>query len=115
MTTAMKTLLHPVTDLAAAKQVYGALLGLEPATDEPYYVGYQLPDLQVGLVPNGASQGMTGPEPHWHVGDIEAAIASLTTAGATLTQEPHDVGGGRLVAKLADPDGNVVGLIQSDW
>ncbi len=29
-----------------------------------------------------------------------------------LEEPAHDVGGGRLVAAIADPDGNVLGLIQ---
>jgi hypothetical protein len=35
------TVLHPVTDLAAAKAVYTALLGVPPEHDAPYYVGYE--------------------------------------------------------------------------
>ncbi|MBV9832136.1 MAG: hypothetical protein JOZ82_11140 [Marmoricola sp.] len=46
----LKTVLYPVTDLAAAKAVYDALLGVDPTVDESYYVGYQLPDVQVGLI-----------------------------------------------------------------
>ena len=34
-------MLHPVTDLAAAKAVYTALLGTPPQSDESYYVGYE--------------------------------------------------------------------------
>jgi predicted enzyme related to lactoylglutathione lyase len=109
---AIKTLLTPVTDLDAAKQVYGALLGVEPTTDEAYYVGYELPDMQIGLVPNGGAQGMTGPVPNWHVDDIAATVASLTAAGATVTQEPRLVGGGRQAAILDDADGNPIGLIE---
>jgi hypothetical protein len=30
-----KTLLHPVSDLAAAKAVYSALLGVPPQNDDP--------------------------------------------------------------------------------
>jgi predicted enzyme related to lactoylglutathione lyase len=44
--------------------------------------------------------------------DIEAKLAEVTAAGATVKQAPNDVGGGRLVATFADPDGNVLGLIQ---
>ncbi len=50
----MQGILHPVSDLAAAKAVYTALLGVPPQT----------------------------------------------------------VGGGRLVATVTDPDGNVLGLLQ---
>ena len=67
-TQGIKTVLHPVSDLAAAKAVYTALLGVPPQTDEP--------------------------------------------AGATVKEPAHDVGGGRLVAAVTDPDGNVLGLLQ---
>jgi len=33
-------------------------------------------------------------------------------AGATVKEPAHDVGGGRLVATVTDPDGNVLGLLQ---
>ena len=36
-----KTVLHPVSDLATAKAVYAALLGVPPQTDESYYVGFE--------------------------------------------------------------------------
>lgn len=32
----IKTVLHPVTDLNAAKKVYTALLDVEPMADSPY-------------------------------------------------------------------------------
>ena len=48
----------------------------------------------------------------WHVSDIEAKLAEVTAAGATVKEPPHDVGGGRLVASVTDPDGNVLGLLQ---
>ncbi|GAB1824414.1 VOC family protein [Herbidospora sp. RD11066] len=106
---AIKTVLHPVTDLAAAKAVYSALLGMEPTTDSPYYVGYEADGQQIGLVPNS---DMTSPLANWHVDDIEAKIAEVVAAGATLKSGPKKVGGTRLVATVVDPDGNVLGLIQ---
>jgi extradiol dioxygenase family protein len=38
----IKTVLHPVTDLAAAKPVYAAILGVEPSADADYYVGFDV-------------------------------------------------------------------------
>ena len=111
-TQGIKTVLHPVTDLAAAKPVYAALLGVPPQNDESYYVGFEVAGQHIGLVPGGASQGMTSPVAYWHVPDIEAKLAEVTAAGATLKEPAHDVGGGRLVASFTDPDGNVLGLIQ---
>src|SRR6476469_4805100 len=111
-TQGIKTVLHPVTDLAKAKAVYTALLGVPPAQDSPYYVGYEAEGQQIGLVPNGGPQGMTSPVAYWHVADIEAKLAEVTAAGATLKDPSRDVGGGRLVATFSDPDGNVLGVLQ---
>jgi predicted enzyme related to lactoylglutathione lyase len=49
---------------------------------------------------------------HWHVPDIEAKLAEVTAGRATMKEPPHDVGSGRLVATVTDPDGNVLGLLQ---
>jgi predicted enzyme related to lactoylglutathione lyase len=111
-TQGVKTLLHPVTDLEKAKPVYAALLGVQPAHDADYYVGFEAEGQHIGLVPNGAQQGMASPVAYWHVPDIEAKLAEVTAAGATLKDPVRDVGGGRLVATIADPDGNVLGLLQ---
>jgi predicted enzyme related to lactoylglutathione lyase len=108
----VKTVLHPVSDLESAKAVYAALLGVTPTTDGPYYVGFEAAGQQIGLVPGGGPQGMTSPVAYWHVDDIEAKLADVTEAGATLKESPRDVGVGRLVATFTDPDGNVLGLIQ---
>ena len=108
----IKTVLHPVSDLAKAKAVYTALLGVPPQGDESYYVGFEAAGQHIGLVPGGASQGMASPVAYWHVADLEAKLAEVTAAGATVKEPAHDVGGGRLVATVTDPDGNVLGLLQ---
>ncbi|WP_328535268.1 VOC family protein [Streptomyces sp. NBC_00344] len=111
-TQGIKTVLHPVSDPAKAKAVYAALLGVSPQTDESYYVGFEAEGQQIGLVPGGGPQGMTSPVAYWHVPDIEAKLAEVTAAGATVKEPAHDVGGGRLVATFTDVDGNVLGLLQ---
>jgi|ERR1051326_2598441 predicted enzyme related to lactoylglutathione lyase len=107
-----RTLLHPVSDVAAAKPVYAALLGVSPQVDGPYYVGFEAAGQHIGLVPGGGPQGMTSPVAYWHVSDIEAKLAEVTAAGAKVKEPAHEVGGGRLVATVTDPDGNVLGLVQ---
>ncbi len=111
-TQGIKTVLHPVSDLAAAKPVYTALIGAPPQHDAEYYVGYDTEGQHIGLVPGGGPQGMTSPVAYWHVPDIEAKLAEVTAAGATVNEPARDVGGGRLVATITDPDGNVLGLLQ---
>jgi predicted enzyme related to lactoylglutathione lyase len=111
-TQGIQTVLHPVSDITKAKAVYAALLGVEPMADSPYYVGFEAAGQQIGLVPAGGPQGETSPVAYWHVADIEAKLAEVTEAGATVKQAPQNVGGGRLVATFTDLDGNVLGLIQ---
>jgi predicted enzyme related to lactoylglutathione lyase len=112
MTEGMKTILYPVKDLKAAKSLYGALLGVEPVMDEPYYVGYKVDGQDVGLDPSGHSKGMTGALGYWHVDDISTAIAAAVAAGGEQHQEVTDVGGGKLIATIRDADGNLIGLLQ---
>ena len=105
----IKVVLHPVSDLEAAKPVYTALLGAPPQHDAEYYVGYDLEGGQhVGLVPGGDG----APVAYWAVDDIEAKLAEVTAAGGSVKEAAHSVGGARQVATFTDPDGNVVGLVQ---
>ena len=93
-TQGVKTVLHPVSDLATAKAVYAALLGVPPQTDEAYYVGFEAAGQHIGLVPGGGPQAMTSPVAYWHVADIEAKLAEVTAAGAAVKEPARDVGGG---------------------
>ena len=107
-TQGIKTVLHPVSDLATARVVRRP----PPQTDGSYYVGFEAAGQHIGLVPGGGPQDMTSPVAYWHVPDLEAKLAEVTAAGATVKEPAHDVGGGRLVATVTDPDGNVLGLLQ---
>src|SRR3984885_4681122 len=111
-TEGIKTVLVPVSDLASAKAVYAALLGVSPSAEASYYVGFDAAEQHIGLLPGGGPQGMTSPVAYWEVPDIEAKLAEVTAAGATVKEPARDVGGGRLVATVTDRDGNVLGLLQ---
>lgn len=113
MSARMQTVIYPVKDLESAKKVYTALLGTPPAYDSPQYVGWNIGGQDIGLDPNGHRQGMTAPLPYWLVDDINKAIEQLVAAGATVKQQPRNVGGGKLVASVKDADGNVTGLMQN--
>ena len=112
MTDGVTTIIYPVSDLAKAKALYRALLGVEPDMDQPYCVGYRVAGQDMALDPNGHVQGMTGPVAYWNVADIEATATALVDAGAETVQAAKDVGGGKLVASFKDADGNMIGLIQ---
>jgi predicted enzyme related to lactoylglutathione lyase len=92
--------------------VYNTLLGIEPYVSGSYYVGYRIGDQEIGLDPNGHQQGMTGPYEYFQVADIHQALQALLEAGATLHLGVKDVGGGRLIARVKDPDGNIISLMQ---
>ncbi|MDB5164445.1 MAG: hypothetical protein JWL89_71 [Candidatus Saccharibacteria bacterium] len=104
----IKLIVYPVSDLDAAKTLYGKYLGVEPYADGPYYVGYKLGDLEVGLDPNG--QAVIS---YTDVADIKSDLQTLLDAGATTHQDIKDVGGGLLIAQVKDANGNVLGLRQS--
>lgn len=113
MTQRLATIVYPVKDLAKAKALYSALLGTDPAQDNPYYVGFQIGHQQFGLDPNGHSRGLSGPTTFWTVTDIRHSVQALLEAGATLAQDATDVGGGMLMASLKDADDNDIGLLQN--
>jgi predicted enzyme related to lactoylglutathione lyase len=112
MTASIGTVIYPVGDIAQAKALFTALLGIDPVADTPYYVGYETGNQHIGLNPNGAAQGMTGPVAYYHVDDINKTMKTLVAAGATEQNPVNDVGGGRLIATLTDANGNVIGLLQ---
>jgi predicted enzyme related to lactoylglutathione lyase len=113
MATQSKVVLYPVRDVETAKALFVTLLGIEPHTDAPFYVGFSVDGSEIGLVPDGHNQGMTGPMPVFDVDDIDATFAALRAAGVEVVQDPTDVGYGTKVAKLRDADGNGIGLRQA--
>ena len=108
----LQSIVHPVRDLGAAKAVHTALLGTEPHTDQPFYVGFNVGGVEIGLDPHGHEKGLTAPVPYIQVPDLEAALIAVQEAGAGLAGGPQDVGGGTRIATVTDADGNTLGLIQ---
>jgi predicted enzyme related to lactoylglutathione lyase len=112
MSHGIKTIIIPVRDLAAAKALYGTVLGVAPYAEEPYYVGFRVGDQEIGLDPNGHDHGMTGPVGYCHVGDVTATLRQAVNAGWRTVQDVKHVGGGQLAAIVEDPNGNVLGFLQ---
>jgi len=106
MGTAIRSVVVPVTDLAAATSVYTALYGA-PHTDTPYYVGYNVDGFEVSLAPQ---EQTAGPVAYTDVDDLDAARDALLAAGATERSAPRQVAPGARVCVLADNDGNPIGL-----
>lgn len=104
-------IVYTVSDLDAAKTIHRALVDTAPHTDQPYYVGFNVGGVEIGLAPQSQEQRTT-PVAHIRVADLDTALAEVQKAGATLVDQPRDVGGGTLIATVSDPDGNILGLIQ---
>jgi predicted enzyme related to lactoylglutathione lyase len=108
----LQSIVYPVRDLDAAKAIHTALLGTGPHTDRPFYVGFNVGGVEIGLDPHGHEKALTVPVAYIRVADLDAALTEVQEAGATLAGEPQDVGGGTRIATLTDADGNTLGLIQ---
>lgn len=108
----LRTAIYPVGDLPAAKAWYTEVFGTAPYFDQPFYVGYAIGGFELGLTPDG-EPGKAGTQVYWGVDDIEAEVKRITALGAGTHSAIQDVGEGIKVAELADPFGNVLGLIHN--
>lgn len=106
MANAIELIVFPVKDVEQAKKFYNTFLGVEPYVDGPYYVGYKLDGMEVGLDPNS-----TAVVSYIDVEDIQASLKTLQDAGAEVVMDSRDVGGGLLIAQVR-MEGNVMGLRQ---
>jgi predicted enzyme related to lactoylglutathione lyase len=104
----IKLIVYPAKNIEAAKALYTQFLATEPYVDSPFYVGYKVGNLEIGLDPKG--QEVIS---YIDVDDIKSELQALVVVGATIHQEPTNVGGGLLVAKIKDQNGNVLGLRQA--
>jgi predicted enzyme related to lactoylglutathione lyase len=109
------TVIYKVTDLSRAKAWYAAALQQQPYFDEPFYVGFNVGGYELGLDPDLASgqAGAGGSVAYWRVAAIEDAVHHFVANGARLIAPPQDVGAGIKVATVADPFGNLIGLIEN--
>ncbi|HSX06708.1 MAG TPA: glyoxalase [Candidatus Saccharimonadia bacterium] len=107
MANTIPLIVFPVKDLEKAKAFYNTYLGTEPYVDGEWYVGYKLDSMEIGLDPNGVAVVS-----YIDTDDIKTSLKTLQNAGATVTMEPKDVGGGLLVAQV-EIEGNIMGLRQA--
>ncbi|WP_151523643.1 VOC family protein [Serinicoccus kebangsaanensis] len=116
------TLSYFADDVAQARDWYAELLGVEsyfamPEPPEPpQYVEFRIGDDQteLGIVdrrfagPKGTEGGVVA---YWAVDDLEAVWSRLLELGATAYEEPTPRGEGFVTAAVADPFGNILGIM----
>ncbi len=108
MARSIKVVVYPVKDVEKAKAFFGKFLDTEPYVASPYYVGYRVGEIEVGLEPNSN----VGPIAYVDVEDIRSNLQAMTEVGAEVVQDVTDVAAGLLIARIKDANGNVVGLRQ---
>lgn len=104
-------ILYPASDLPKATKFFAALLDAEPYAESPYYVGFRVGEMEIGLVSKAAGAPPAALA-YVTVSDIKGALATLLAAGAEMGQDVTDVAKGLLVASVKDLDGTPIGLRQ---
>ncbi|HEX6678240.1 MAG TPA: VOC family protein [Actinomycetes bacterium] len=132
------TINYWAADLAAARDWYAELLGVEPyferaeldgrilGPDDPDYhrarlgyVEFRIGDYQheLGLIdrryaPDGPAASAGGAVLYWHVDDVRAAVEKLLSMGAKEYQPVTERGtAGFVTAAVVDPFGNILGVM----
>lgn len=111
----LRTAKYSARDLAAAKQWYAEVTGVQPYFDEPFYVGFNVGGFELGITPDGDS-GTERAEAgiaYWGVRDAGAAYARLIKLGARDHEPVQDVGEGIRIGSVRDPFGNILGVIEN--
>lgn len=112
----------PTTDMAAMRDFYEHVLGLELAREHPAGVAFRTGQSYIELYPSGAAGQAQHTLGSFEVDDIDAAVANLRGRGVTF--EEYDFPqlktvagialfpGGTKAAWFKDPDGNTLGIVQ---
>jgi predicted enzyme related to lactoylglutathione lyase len=110
---------YPATDISAAREFYGNLLGLKEGAvfeheGEVGWVEFEVPGGHTLAIAAASEQW----QPSAHGGglcleleDLDAALATLTAAGVTIAMPIQDFPICRM-ALIADPSGNTIALHQ---
>jgi predicted enzyme related to lactoylglutathione lyase len=111
----LRTVIYKAPDLAKAKAWYSETFGITPYFDQPFYVGFNVGGYELGLDPGADNQpaGPGGTNAYWGVENLAALLDKLSAKGVTIVAPLQDVGEGIRVATIADPFGNLIGLIEN--
>jgi lactoylglutathione lyase len=115
----MFTTIFPIvtaSDLGAALGFYRDLLGARVSFEftgpdgEPVYVGLDLGTAHLGIGQDPDLDAPASPRLSlWvYAEDCDAAVERLRAAGTPIVEEPADQPWGERVARVLDPDGNLV-------
>ena len=114
------TSIHPIVstpDLARLRAFYETVLGATQTLREPeegpeFYVELRIGGSTLGLVQNDDTQ-VGAPVRivlSADVGDVDALLPAVESAGGTVPGRANDMPWGQRVAHVLDPDGNMLNL-----
>jgi predicted enzyme related to lactoylglutathione lyase len=107
--------------------VHWEIRGRDPALLRAFYASlfnWAIEDGPTMTIPPGIGGPEPGPGGHiargnapsivlyFQVRDLRASLAKAVALGGSVLREPFDVPGGPTIARIADPEGNVVALVQ---
>ncbi|MDQ1721158.1 MAG: hypothetical protein QOI26_892 [Pseudonocardiales bacterium] len=105
----LRTVIYPVTDVAAAKLWWSTLLGHQPYFDQPFYVGFNVAGYELGLLPEASPAD--GALTYWGVVSVQEAMDAAIVVGAVEHSAATEVGEGIVTGSVLTATGNVVGFI----
>lgn len=107
-----------VSDLKRAKKFYEETLGLEKKYEYSSYVGLECGGVEIGLIPKlkeGQKTSPLSPPVNFLVDDVEKVYNELKQKGVKVIKELHEEPWGGRQATFADPDGNIIEILQINW
>jgi lactoylglutathione lyase len=108
----LRTTIYKVSDLNEAKKWYAKAFAVQPYFEESFYVGFNIKGFELGLLPEETpSKKGENVLSYWGVEDIQKEYDRLLEVGATVFENPTNVGGELMVAAVKDPWENIIGLI----
>ncbi|MDX2206134.1 MAG: VOC family protein [Gemmatimonadales bacterium] len=102
----------PARDLAAAKSFFESVFGMTMTGFGPTYACTTTGDVDIGLQ-GDPTEATRAPLPVIEVENLEATLAAVTAAGATISKPTFSFPGGRRFHFL-DPNGNELAAMQAD-
>ena len=106
----LRTVIHPVADLAAAKAWCTDLLGYGPYFDEPFYVGFEVGGYELGLLPD--ADPADGALVYWGVADVDRGGRRRGGPRCDRPLRRPEVGDGIVTATVTTPQGSSSGSSQ---
>jgi catechol 2,3-dioxygenase-like lactoylglutathione lyase family enzyme len=91
---------------------------LEKKYEYSSYVGFECGGVEIGLIPKPKDEGKLGPPSssvEFLVDDVAKVYKEFKIKSVKIVKELHDEPWGGREATFADPDGNIIEIVQINW